>query len=158
GCILGMLGICAVLFPHAEVYVYFLFPVKIRTVAIVLALGYAYKIWQQGSNYGGDACHLAGLVFGVWFARRGELWWATRGSRWWSRLVGDAGVPRPARAGKWQQRVDRRRTDAELIDRLLAKVYDGGLHSLTPEERKTLTEASERQRRAEEGMGRVDRL
>ena len=26
GCILGLLGICAVMFPHAEVYVYFLFP------------------------------------------------------------------------------------------------------------------------------------
>ena len=158
GCILGLLGICAVLFPHAEVYVYFLFPVKIRTVAIVLALGYAYKIWQQGSNYGGDACHLAGLAFGVWFAKRGELWWATRGSRWWSRLLGEARVPGPARKGAWERRVGQRRADAELIDKLLAKVYEGGVQSLTPAERKALTEASERQRQEEERVGRTDRL
>ncbi|MCP4247352.1 MAG: rhomboid family intramembrane serine protease [bacterium] len=162
GCILGLLGLCAVMFPHAEVLVYFLFPVKIRTAAIVLALGYAYNIWKQGGNFGGDACHLAGMAFGVWYAKRGELWWRARGApvwaRWRSKLVDDRqSSPRP-RQGRWEQRVQGRQADAELIDRLLAKVYEGGLHSLTPTERKQLTEATERQRQAEAAAGRTDRL
>ena len=45
GCILGLLGACAVLFPHAEVLIYFLFPVKIRTAAWLLGGVYVYNIW-----------------------------------------------------------------------------------------------------------------
>lgn len=158
GCILGLLGICAVLFPRADVYIYGLFPVKIRTLAIVLGAWFAYTIWQRGSNYGGDACHLAGLAFGVWWAARGERWWAVRGSRTFASLTGKVvPAPRP-RPGAWQRKADQRKADAELIDRLLAKVYEGGLHSLTPDERKALVEASERTRREEQQTGRVDRL
>jgi len=167
GCVLGLLGLCAVLFPHAEVLVYFLFPVRIRTAAIVLALGYAYNIWRQGSNYGGDACHLAGLAFGVWYGKSGALWWQIRGRRWWGKLFresgGQRGTPRvrgtgAAPPGAWERRMDQRKEDAELVDRLLAKVYEGGLHSLSPQERHALIEATERQRQAEAQAGRTDRL
>ena len=162
GCILGLLGLCAVMFPQAEILVYFLFPVKIRTAAIVLALGYAYNIWQRGGNFGGDACHLAGMAFGVWYAKRGEMWWRARGApvwaRWRSKLVDDRQTSPPPGQGRCEQRVQGRRADAELIDRLLAKVYEGGLHSLTAQERKQLTEATDRQRRAEAAAGRPDRL
>ena len=158
GCILGLLGVCAVLFPRAEVYVYFIFPIKIRTAAIVFAGLFALNIWQRGANAGGDAAHLAGLAFGVWWAARGERWWVVRGSRMFASLTGkDVPAPRP-RPGTWQRKADQRKADAELIDRLLAKVYEGGLHSLTPDERKALVEASERHRREEQQTGRVDRL
>jgi membrane associated rhomboid family serine protease len=158
GCVLGLLGICAVFFPHAEVYVYMLFPVKIRTVAVVLALGYAYTIWQRGWNFGGDACHLAGLAFGVWWAARGDRWWAIRGSETWAGLFGKLVPPGRPRPSAWQKKMDRRKADAELIDELLAKVYEGGLHSLSPSERKALTEATDRQRRQEKRAGRTDRV
>jgi membrane associated rhomboid family serine protease len=158
GCILGLLGICAVLFPRAEVYVYFLFPVKIRTAAIVFAGLYALNLWQRGANAGGDAAHLAGLVFGVWWAARGERWWAISGSRWFGRLIGTSAGPRQPRPTAWQRKMEGRKADAELIDELLAKVYEGGLHSLTPKERKELTEATERARQREKQAGRTDRL
>ena len=159
GCILGLLGACAVLFPHAEVYVYFLFPVRIRTAAIVFAVLYTFNIWNRGFNAGGDAAHLAGLAFGGWYAKWGELWWRTRGSRIISSRAGVRRAARPVRnGGGWQRRVEQRRADAKLIDKLLAKVYEGGVHSLTPAERKALTEATERQRREEEHLGRTDRL
>ena len=117
-----------------------------------------YNIWQRGANFGGDACHIAGLVFGAWFAWRGETWWATRGSRVFSKLGSRRPTARRASAGPFQQRVERRRADAELIDELLAKVYQGGLQSLSSTERKALTEATERQQREEERIGRTDRL
>jgi len=76
GCIYGLLGIVAVLFPHAVVYIYLLFPIRIRTAAMIFG-GIAFlRVVERGQNYGGEACHLAGLVFGVWWAMKGERWWA----------------------------------------------------------------------------------
>jgi len=58
----------------------------------------------------------------------------------------------------YQEKVGQRRADQEAIDRILRKVYEGGIHSLTEVEKKTLQEATERQRRRDEEMGRVDRV
>lgn len=84
GCIYGLLGIVAVLFPEAEIYIYFLFPVKIRTAAVIMGGIAVMAVIERDSNYGGQACHLAGLVFGVWWALHGDEWW--NHSEWvWSR-------------------------------------------------------------------------
>jgi membrane associated rhomboid family serine protease len=72
GCVLGLLGAAAVRYPHAEVWVYFLFPIKIRTAALIFAGFYVLNLYTRGENAGGDACHLAGLAFGAWWAVRGE--------------------------------------------------------------------------------------
>jgi membrane associated rhomboid family serine protease len=154
GCIYGLLGIVAVLFPTATVYVYFLFPIKIRTAAYIFGGIAVLMILTRGQNFGGEACHLAGLVAGVWWAWKGDRWWAT--SRW--------------RLPRWRPRVQRqkpkgfaakvaeRRADAETVDRILRKVYDGGIHSLSEAEKRALKEATERQQKREEEAGRIDRL
>lgn len=77
GCVYGLLGIVAVLFPDAKLYIYFLFPVRIRTAAIFLAVLAFITVQTRGGNYGGEACHLAGLVFGVWWAAYGDRWWSS---------------------------------------------------------------------------------
>ncbi len=149
GCVLGLLGAAAVLFPHAEVYIYFLFPVKIRVVAVVLGALYVLNIFQSGSNAGGDACHLAGLAFGVWWAMKGEQWWG--GYRRQVRA-------KPVRTPGFGQRIAQRRADAELVDRILSKVNTHGIASLTARERRALSEATDRQREDERRFGRADRL
>ncbi len=75
GCIFGLLGIVAVMYPHATVYVYFLFPIRIRTAAFAFGVLAVLRVISRGYNYGGEACHLAGLIFGVWWAVSGEEWW-----------------------------------------------------------------------------------
>lgn len=80
GCIYGLLGIVAVMFPHAVVFVYFLFPIRIRTAAFVFGSLAFLRVLTKGQNYGGEACHLAGLAFGVWWAAAGDQWW--RNSEW----------------------------------------------------------------------------
>ena len=154
GCIFGLLGIAAVLFPTATVYVYFLFPIKIRTAAYIFGAIALYSIIIRGSNYGGEACHLAGLGFGVWWAMKGEAWWAMRQVRMPRRRSASKG----ARPVGFKARVAERREDAETIDRILRKVYDGGIHSLSDREKKSLQEATERQQRRDKEAGRVDRL
>ncbi|MFQ5592157.1 MAG: rhomboid family intramembrane serine protease [Phycisphaerae bacterium] len=154
GCIYGLLGIVAVLFPHATVYVYFLFPLKIRTAAYIFG-GLAFlTILERGANYGGEACHLAGLVFGVWWAMRGDAWWAS--TRWG--LPGRRPRLRRPKPRGFARKIAQRREDQETIDRILRKVYDGGIHSLTDRERTALQEATERQREREREAGRIDRL
>jgi membrane associated rhomboid family serine protease len=150
GCVLGLLGAAAVRYPRAEVLIYFLFPIKIRTAALVFGGWYVLNLYQRGPNAGGDACHLAGLVFGAWWAFRGESWWDRTGWKWsqWR------GRPRKVRVRRFTPGFERRVADGETIDRILKKVYDGGIHSLTEAEKRTLQEATERQRAAD--AGRMD--
>ncbi|MCH8150332.1 MAG: rhomboid family intramembrane serine protease, partial [Planctomycetes bacterium] len=154
GCIFGLLGIAAVLFPTATVYLYFLFPIKIRTAAYIFGAIALYSLITRGSNYGGEACHLAGLGFGVWWAMKGETWWATKRFRMPLRRS----ASKSARPKGFTARVAERRADAETIDRILRKVYDGGIHSLSDAEKKALQEATDRQQKREQEAGRVDRL
>lgn len=163
GCIYGLLGIVAVLFPSATVYVYFLFPIKMRTAAFIFGGIAILTIIQRGANYGGEACHLAGLVFGVWWAMKGDAWW----SRILLRVPGQRGQRpfrpspprvRPRRPSSFTEKVGQRRADEEQIDRILKKVHDKGIMSLTPTEKTALHEATERQRQREAQSGRVDRL
>lgn len=154
GCIYALLGVVAVLFPTATVYIYFLFPIKIRTAAYIFGALSLFMVISRGENYGGEACHLAGLVFGVWWAMKGDFWWSQR------RVHRSYARPR-TRAPKtegFQERVAARREDAATIDRILRKVYDGGIHSLSEAEKTALQEATERQRQRERHAGRVDRL
>ncbi len=154
GCVLGLLGAAAVQYPRAQVLVYFLFPVKIRTAALVFGGWYVLNLFTKGNNAGGDACHLAGMLFGAWYAWRGEAWWARSGFS--IRLPKFASGTTTRKPVGFQEQVQTRRVDAIEVDRILKKVYDGGVHSLSDVEKRTLQEATDRQKRS--GAGRVDRL
>ena len=153
GSVLGLLGAAAVLFPEAEVYVYFLFPVRIRTCVIFYSVWYAYNVWQKGPNYGGDLCHLAGLAVGVWWAYSGGFSLSGRHrtkvdpSSAVRHLVSVLGGPSNTSDQDSREpsgSAEQRHTDAETIDRILAKIHQHGVDSLTPEEKNALSEASRR--------------
>jgi membrane associated rhomboid family serine protease len=155
GCVLGLLGACAVRYPGAELLIYFLFPIKIRTAALLFGGWYALNLYQKGPNAGGDACHLAGLLFGAWWAWRGERWWSATEWRlprrlpWFRKRSG----PRVRVFGP-----DPRDADGEAVDRILKKVYDRGVFSLTDAERAVLRDATERLQGRTRGHDRTDRL
>jgi len=146
GCIYGLLGIVAVLFPHATVYVYFLFPIKIRTAAAIFGAIAFFSIVQRGQNYGGEACHLAGLIFGVWWAMKGQQWWDGSEWRWKPKRRSPVWNPQ-----SFQQRMAAQHADDALVDQILGKVRREGLNSLTDREKMALQEATERQRRRDDG-------
>ena len=148
GCVLGLLGVAAVKFPQAEVLIYFLFPIKIRTAAIVFAALYAVNIYTRGGNAGGDACHIAGLGFGAWWAYRGEAWFYRSGFRL-PRFQSRKPYRRPTPPSNFQGRVEQRRADAATVDKILKKVYETGIHSLSDAEKQALREATERQKAME---------
>ncbi|NLO90761.1 MAG: rhomboid family intramembrane serine protease [Elusimicrobia bacterium] len=75
GAIYGLLAAFAVEFPEAVVYVYFLFPVKARTMAIALCAIEFLASFNTGSHIA-NLAHLGGLLTGLlylklplWFGR-----------------------------------------------------------------------------------------
>ena len=141
GSVLGLVGACAVAAPQVMV-ILFLFPVPIRTAAILF--GVVYLLSVMGSENGADACHLGGLAVGalwVWLEAKGLI-------RWPGRVGGTIGasgrkwVQVKIRKGAWEKKLKRKRTQQGEIDRILKKVHEKGLGSLSKQEKNTLQQAS----------------
>jgi membrane associated rhomboid family serine protease len=134
GAILGMLAACAILFPHFVVFILF-FPVPIRVAAIGLTIMYFFYVVSRGPNAGGHAAHLAGMATGAAYV--------------FSRSWRDQFTSR-IRANRHKKQVTIQRDIRLELDRILEKVHDSGLQSLTSKEKKILKEAT----RAEQMRGK----
>lgn len=131
GAILGMLAACAILFPHFIVFIV-LFPVPIRVAAVGLTIMYLFFVVTQGPNAGGHAAHLAGMAAGAGYVLSGP--WRHR-------------VRVKITADTQRNRVTSQRSLQIEVDRILQKVHDSGIHSLTSREKKTLKQATEAEQR-----------
>lgn len=127
GAILGMLAACAILFPQFIV-VLFIFPMPIRRAAMILTLVYIFSIFMGSANAGGDVAHLAGMVAGAGYV---YLW-----PKWKNR------TRTSFRADDWNKKFEAYRQLQQEVDRILAKVNQQGIGSLTRKEKKTLEEAT----------------
>jgi membrane associated rhomboid family serine protease len=126
GSILGLLAACAILFPNFVVFV-FLFPVPIRLAAIGFAVMFLVSVLTKGPNAGGEAAHLAGMFAGVAYCLSAPLF--TKAT-----LI--------LKASHWKKTLaSEQKLQAEL-DRILQKVHDEGLHSLSSKEKRTLRKAT----------------
>ena len=131
GGVLGLMAAMAVFYPKAKVYLYFLFPIPIRVLILVITIIYTFNILRGGDNAGGDLCHLGGMATGfVWLLGRGHF-----NSLWL----------------KQQQGAYRRKQEEDVklqfeVDRILAKVKEQGMQSLTRKEQETLRRATKQQR------------
>jgi membrane associated rhomboid family serine protease len=127
GAIFGMLAAGAILFPNVRVLVMFVFPVPLSVVAIVLAVISMMSL-LAGDNRGGEAAHLAGMAAGAVYVVS-ESWRA----RFKSKI----------RTGAWEKKMAAQRNLRVELDRILQKVHESGLHSLTQKEKKILKQATE---------------
>jgi membrane associated rhomboid family serine protease len=140
--VLGVLGACAVLFPQFRLILVF-FPVPIRTAALLFVVLYSFNLLNQGDNAGGDACHLAGLAFGIAYGYRGQAW-----SQIWQNWR------RQAEQSRWEIKQRQQYREEEEIDGILDKIRREGINSLSRREKGLLAEATRRQQEAD----RRDRL
>ncbi len=129
GAILGMLAACAILFPRFIVFLLF-FPVPIRVVAFILTALYILALLARAENAGGDAAHLAGMGAGAGYVFS---------ERWRARMK------LKLRAGTGQRRKTSQRNLQVEVDRILKKVHDHGISSLTTVEKRTLKESTRAQ-------------
>ncbi|MCC6682091.1 MAG: rhomboid family intramembrane serine protease [Phycisphaeraceae bacterium] len=142
GSIFGILIAAAVLFPQQQVRL--LFPpitMTMRTMALAFLVIAVVSVLAGSSNAGGEAAHLGGAALGYLLVRRPRLLdWADRFS--------PSAIQSGINKNRWQKKQQDERALEVEVDRILAKVRDQGLGSLTRKEKKTLKEATERQKMA----------
>jgi hypothetical protein len=110
---------------------FFLFPVPIRVAAVILTFLYIANLLMIGGNAGGDAAHLAGMAAGAIYVFS---------ESWRSR------VNLKLRAGAWQKKIDAERDLQAEVDRILQKIHESGIHSLSAREKRILRKATETER------------
>lgn len=143
GAVLGVLLAFGMLFPDRYIYLWFLLPIRAKyLVAGLAALEILYLVSQPGGGIA-RAAHVGGMLAGFLYLK-------------W----GFGSSPLDRIAARWRRRrldvveggsggggrLDRRRLERE-IDRILDKISEHGLDSLTDEEARILDEASRRNRR-----------
>jgi membrane associated rhomboid family serine protease len=126
GAVLGTLTACAILFPHFIVFFLF-FPVPIRVAAIILICFASLTILFKGANAGGEAAHLAGIAAGAIYVFS-DSWRTALKLRF--------------KASRWDRHVEQEHKLRIEVDRILKKVHDSGLHSLTASEKRILKKAT----------------
>jgi membrane associated rhomboid family serine protease len=141
GAILAVLGGVAALDPNGQVLAMMIIPVTWRVLAILYGILYLFMV--IGDRSLSDAAHLGGLAFG----------WAACS---WGARFGDRAM-RSYRSGKARRDRQLEIAEQEAIDRILQKVSDHGMNSLTSGERRTLKRATERQRRIDAQYARGKR-
>jgi membrane associated rhomboid family serine protease len=126
GGILGCLMACAILFPEM---LFLIFPIRWVT-AFIFALYLLTVIFEK---HLGNACHLGGMITAaVW------VWGVPK-------IRQSSGMRRPRRVrGPWQHKLDQRDRDREEVDRILQKVHEQGIQSLTGKERKKLQQETDK--------------
>ena len=131
GSILAVLAACAILFPHTTV-VLLIFPIPIRVAAAGLVAAYTLSILISQGNAGGDAAHIGGMAAGAAYVLLTPRWEQLYLKR---------------RAWSSKKNLQREQDLQVEVDRILAKVHQSGLHSLTSSEKKTLRRATEEENR-----------
>ena len=136
--VFGVIMAGAYLSPNAIVLLFFILPMRLVTLAYgLVALAIVTLIWS-GPNAGGEAAHLGGAIAGFYFIRRPAhlhgffdfLGWADPTSHHYRRN-------RPGR-----RKLPRSAPGRDEVDRILDKVKERGLKSLTAKEKRILQDAS----------------
>lgn len=133
GAILGLFAACAILFPSVSLFLFPIpAPIPIRVAAIGISLIYILFVATKSANAGGDAAHLAGMAAGAMYVF----------SQPWR-----AKLKLKIQSGRWQKKIAAERNLQIELDRILQKVHDSGIYSLTPKEKKILKQATEAEQR-----------
>lgn len=142
--VFGILMASAFIAGNQVMYVFMIIPMKIKTGAYLFVAISAFNLFiTQGANQGGDAAHLGGAAAGFFFIRRHEMlhdFFDILGPKK-PRKPRQSVPGRPARVKKEKPAVNE-----STLNRILDKVRDEGMHSLTEKERKLLDKASKDKR------------
>jgi len=132
GAILGTLAACAILFPHIRLFIFFVpFPISIRTAAVFFGSTYLFFVLTKSANAGGHAAHLAGMTTGAIYVLSQS--WRDK-------------IRFKIQTSVSHRKAARQRNLQAELDRILAKVHEHGVHSLTPKEKRILKRATEAER------------
>ncbi len=142
--VFGVIVACAYISPHTEIMLLFPpIPMKMRTFAYGYVAIALISLLMGAHNAGGEAAHIGGAIAGFIFIRKSHLLTD------FFDVFGDSRKPVRARPNKRAKRKSVYRNyrntpgpHPDDVDRVLRKVSDSGLGSLTDRERKILSDAS----------------
>ena len=137
--IFGVLMAGAFLAPRAQVLLFFIIPMELRTLAYALVAIAFISVLTGGNNAGGEAGHLGGAIAGFYFIRRphhlhGFFDFLGRADPTSHHYRKKKPLRRPGQPGP---------PNRDEVDRILDKINREGLHSLTDQEKRVLREASD---------------
>lgn len=134
GAVYGLILAYGMLFPDSVVYLYFLFPIRAKYLALILGgVEFLSSLAQSGDGVA-HFTHLGGLAAGYVYLRFGDR------LRWWFRRPGGRPGGRRARVADIRQARATRSRQREEVDAILDKISSQGIDSLTPHERRRLRE------------------
>jgi rhomboid family protein len=130
GSIMGVVVFAGLLDPNRTVLFMLFFPMRLRTLIwLLVALDLFYFITEQGGNGVANSAHLGGALFGYLHFK-----FAHKIDSWFTRLEVKAEVGRQMKESEMRAEVDR----------LLAKISEDGIGSLSDREKKFLNRSSGR--------------
>ena len=140
--VFGVIVACAYISPNTEVMLLFPpIPMKMRTFAYGYVAIALISLLMGSSNAGGEAAHMGGAIAGFFFIRKSHLLTD------FFDVFNDSRKPKPAKGKRKKQSVYRNYKNTpgphpDDVDRILQKVSQKGLGSLSEKEKKILAEAS----------------
>ncbi len=134
--VFGVIMAGAFLAPNAQVMLFFIIPMRLKTLAYGLVCVALVAVFFGWTNAGGEAAHIGGALAGFYFIRNPHHLHGM-----FDFLGQFDPTSRVAKARAAQKRSGVQGTE---IDRILSKIRQGGLNSLTEAEKGTLREASRR--------------
>jgi hypothetical protein len=120
--------------PNIKVLVFFFFPMRLSTMAYVLVTLALVTVIFGGNNAGGEAAHLGGAAAGWYFIRN------PRHLNGFFDFIGKADPT--SKHFAWRDK----ESSQEDVDRILDKIHNKGLQSLSSKEKKILHDASQKSR------------
>lgn len=129
GAIYGLMASVAVLFPQAQVLLFGIIPMRMMTL-LIISIVVSLMRFMGGVNAGGEAAHLTGIAVGVFYVYVRPRMIHIRMSR---------------SKGAWEKKIEKEKQFLAEVDRVLAKVHEKGIGSLTRQEKEILKEATRRE-------------
>jgi len=161
GAIYGLLIAAIIFFPHIQI-ILFIFPMPIRVFGLIVGAILVLQLISPGriENLGGEICHVAGATTGIVIFHAWGIMPRIRfgGGQASAKIPFGRKRPRRRSEGAWVRKQKKLAEEQAEVDRILAKVHQQGLQSLTRSERKLLARATRRQQERERQLGRTDRL
>lgn len=135
GAIYGILVAYGMMFPNRQVYLYFLIPIKVKWLVVILGAAAFISSWNSTSNIS-HLTHLSGMVIGYFYLKRNVHWDRI------SLLLRKKYIE--AKSMKEDRKHHRRQATQQNLDKLLDKINLIGMDGLTDDEKEQLYSASRR--------------
>lgn len=136
GAIYGVLLAYGLAYPNREVYLYFMFPVKVKYFVGFLAIVAFFASLQPGTSTVSHLTHLSGMLIGWAYLKSG---WSHTGLSWRERVARYQAAHRARRSILKDQEEEYLHRQ---VDHILDKINREGYASLTKEEQEQLFKAS----------------